>query len=311
MCGHEPGHPPPERLRAFALGRLDESEASQVEEHLSVCEACCLTAATAPEDTLAVMVRMLQSDSDPAPEGASSPDRSETPADSPDASAFVAPGPAQTSPELPGQFGRYRILRRLKSGGMGTVHLAHDSELDRDVALKVPHRSSQGNAEWRDRFRREVRAAAALEHPNICPVYDVGEVDGTLFMTMAFVEGESLAERLAREGQVPVEEAVRLVPHGRRGDAGSPRSSGLPSRSETREHLAKPAWRAGDCGLWTGRLAHRDGPPPDPARDPAGDSSVHESRASAWRSGGNWTRSRRLQPGRNPVRDARWPSAVW
>src|SRR5262245_11832974 len=76
---------------------------------------------------------------------------------------------------LPDPFGPYQIVRRLGKGGMGTVYLACDTRLGRQVALKVCHLSER-HAMARERFRREARAAAALRHPNLCPVYDVGEV---------------------------------------------------------------------------------------------------------------------------------------
>jgi hypothetical protein len=121
------------------------------------------------------------------------------------------PRPAAGGPPpgaLPAHFGRYRIIRRLGRGGMGTVYLAHDSQLDRRVALKIPHFASEDGPAVLERFHREARAAAALNHPNICPVHDIGEVDGTPYLTMAFIEGESLA---ARPRPLPPEQAVALV----------------------------------------------------------------------------------------------------
>ncbi|MHC5538263.1 protein kinase domain-containing protein, partial [Singulisphaera rosea] len=76
-------------------------------------------------------------------------------------------------------FGRYKVIRTLGRGGMGSVFLAHDTQLGRDVALKVPHLGEKGRSEALERFSREAKAAAALDHPNLCPVYDVGEVDGS------------------------------------------------------------------------------------------------------------------------------------
>jgi WD40 repeat protein/predicted Ser/Thr protein kinase len=96
--------------------------------------------------------------------------------------------------ELAGAFGRYRIRRLLGRGGMGTVYLAHDTELDRPVALKIPHFHGPGEAEARERFRREGRVAAALDHPHLCRVYDVGEHEGTPYLTMAYVEGRPLGD---------------------------------------------------------------------------------------------------------------------
>jgi serine/threonine protein kinase/WD40 repeat protein len=112
-------------------------------------------------------------------------------------------GPSTASPstdaprELSGAFGRYHISRTLGQGGMGTVYLANDTQLGRPVALKVPHAFSAKDAVARERFRREGRAAAALDHPNLCRVYDVGEHDGVPFLTMAFIEGRPLGDPAA------------------------------------------------------------------------------------------------------------------
>ena len=111
---------------------------------------------------------------------------------------------------LPERFGRYRILGLLGRGGMGAVYAAHDSALDRRVALKVPA-FGPGDPEAVTRFYREARIAAGLADPHLCPVYDVGEVDGIHYLTMPVVEGESLADRLRRAGPLPPAEAARLV----------------------------------------------------------------------------------------------------
>src|SRR5437763_2407094 len=106
------------------------------------------------------------------------------------ASSAPAAGP------LPSSFGRYRIVRELGRGGMGAVYLAHDTQLDRPVALKVPHFTAKDGPELMERFHREARAAATLDHPNICPVYDVGEVGGVHYLTMAYVEVRPLVDLL-------------------------------------------------------------------------------------------------------------------
>ncbi|WP_417387357.1 protein kinase domain-containing protein, partial [Gimesia sp.] len=102
-----------------------------------------------------------------------------------------------TSVEISETFGRYTIQKVLGQGAMGAVYLAKDTQLDRDVALKIP-KFGDGNGvdeeELLARFYREARAAATLRSPNICPVYDVGEIDGQHYITMAFIEGRPLKD---------------------------------------------------------------------------------------------------------------------
>jgi Tol biopolymer transport system component/tRNA A-37 threonylcarbamoyl transferase component Bud32 len=102
---------------------------------------------------------------------------------------------------------RYSIERELGRGGMAVVYLARDLKHGRHVALKVLD-SAVGATVGADRFLREIRVAAGLQHPNIVTVFDSGDADGTLWFTMPYVEGESLRERLSRERQLPVADAV-------------------------------------------------------------------------------------------------------
>ena len=97
------------------------------------------------------------------------------------------------APALPEVFGKYRIERRIGQGGMGTVWLARETELDRPVALKVPRLEGDSSEQVLARFRREARAAAGLRHPNICPVYEVGQVGDVPYLAMAFIEGRPLS----------------------------------------------------------------------------------------------------------------------
>jgi formylglycine-generating enzyme required for sulfatase activity len=126
------------------------------------------------------------------------------------------PHPAVREPMRPTElaagetFGRYRILRRLGRGGMGTVYLAHDTQLERDVALKIPHFAAGESPEVAHRFYREARALARFDHPNICPVYDVGQVAGVPFLTMPHVEGRSLVE-LVTDPPLPQRQAAEVV----------------------------------------------------------------------------------------------------
>src|SRR5436309_5797542 len=113
--------------------------------------------------------------------------------------------------KLPAQFGRYRILQRLGHGGMGAVYLAEDTQLDRRVALKVPHFTAEDSPQVRTRFFREARAAATLDHPNLCPVHDVGEIGGTPYLTMAYIEGQPLSASVRGGQPLPPREAAAIV----------------------------------------------------------------------------------------------------
>jgi eukaryotic-like serine/threonine-protein kinase len=104
---------------------------------------------------------------------------------------------------------RYRIERELGRGGMATVYLAHDVKHDRSVALKVLHPELAATL-GPDRFLREIRVTARLHHPHILPVFDSGEAAGRLWYTMPLVQGESLRDRLRREVQLPVNDAVGI-----------------------------------------------------------------------------------------------------
>src|SRR5262245_64620792 len=98
--------------------------------------------------------------------------------------------------------GRYEILERIAAGGMGEVFRARDTVLQRNVALKVLHRSLAGDAAFIDRFRREAQAAALLNHPNIVAVYDWGETEDTSYMVMERVEGRTVRELLGGDGVI-------------------------------------------------------------------------------------------------------------
>jgi serine/threonine protein kinase len=112
-------------------------------------------------------------------------------------------------PALPERFGRYRIRARLGRGGMGTVYAAHDDRLERDVALKVPR--LEGDERRVERFRREVRIAANIHHPNLCPVFDVGCIDGVHYLTMPLLRGEPLSTVLRRRGPLPARTVAGLA----------------------------------------------------------------------------------------------------
>jgi hypothetical protein len=110
--------------------------------------------------------------------------------------------------ELPAPFGRYRLVKLLGQGGMGGVYLAQDTQLDRLVALKIPLLDANEGSQILARFYREARAAAALHHPNICPIHDVGDRDGLPYLTMAYIEGKPLSEFTRLQPLLPRQSAV-------------------------------------------------------------------------------------------------------
>ena len=105
---------------------------------------------------------------------------------------------------------RYAVEREIGRGGMATVFLAEDLKHGRKVALKVLHPEIAATL-GTDRFLREIQIAAHLEHPGILPLHDSGEAEGLPYFVMPYVEGESLRERLEREGPLPVDEALAIA----------------------------------------------------------------------------------------------------
>ncbi|MBW3539048.1 MAG: protein kinase [Planctomycetes bacterium] len=116
---------------------------------------------------------------------------------------------AETQPPLGRALGRYRLIRPLGKGGMGEVYLGEDTHLGRRIALKVPHNDEQERR--RERFVNEAKAVATLRHPGICPVFDAGEIDGQPFLTMAYIEGETLRERWKRQARRSLAEDLAVL----------------------------------------------------------------------------------------------------
>ena len=136
------------------------------------------------------------------------------------AGLYVAIGPAHgvgrrtegaDGPILPEQFDRYRILKKLGEGGMGAVYLAHDTKLDRRVALKVPKFSPDSDPDNLERFYREARATATIHHPNLCPLHDVGDYNGIPYLTMAYIEGWPLSHFVRPDKRLPQSGTAALV----------------------------------------------------------------------------------------------------
>ena len=109
-----------------------------------------------------------------------------------------------------GLAGRYDIDREIGAGGMATVYLAHDVRHERRVAIKFLREDLSASL-GKERFLREIKLAAALQHPHVLPLFDSGEVNGRLFYVMPFVDGISLRERLVKEGELPVADVARIL----------------------------------------------------------------------------------------------------
>jgi serine/threonine protein kinase len=136
--------------------------------------------------------------------------------DRPQAEPLSAAPEGKTPVDLPKQFGRYKILEQLGKGAMGAIYLAQDSQLDRRVALKVPHLRGREDAAAPDRsdldrFYREASAAATLDHPSLCPVYDVGQIDGIPYLTMAYIKGQPLSTFIVRDRPMAQRRAAIMV----------------------------------------------------------------------------------------------------
>jgi serine/threonine protein kinase len=171
----------------FLVGLVPEEEAAALEIHLAGCPSCLTDIGQSQADDDAVLnsCRSLRRQADSAPDLAQ---------------LEVLVARLQELVRLPSRIGRYRVIRLLGQGGMGKVYLAEDAELQRQVAVKVPRLSGAQDERERTQFLQEARAAAAVRHPHVCPIHDVGIDQDTHYLVMAHIQGESLAERLKRVG---------------------------------------------------------------------------------------------------------------
>ena len=139
------------------------------------------------------------------------------------------------------KLGSYEITAAIGAGGMGEVYKAHDTKLGRDVAIKVLPEAFAHDPERLSRFQREAKMLAALNHPNIATIYGLEQSNGTSYLVMELVSGETLAERVKREGALPAEEALTIGEADRRSTGSCTRERHHSSRSETCQ-------REGDAG---------------------------------------------------------------
>ena len=186
-------HPSSSDLAAFSAGKLTPTAAGWIAQHLQECPACQVIAENPPTQAF------IGVDDTP------STLRSATIGEFSGATAFDDIPPALRD------HSRYRILRKLGHGGMGVVYLAEHRVMERLVAIKVISRALVDNPAALERFRREVRAAAKLDHPNIVKAYDAEQAGDLQLLAMEFVEGHSLADVLIRSGPLPIEHACHYI----------------------------------------------------------------------------------------------------
>ena len=109
------------------------------------------------------------------------------------------------------KLGSYEVVAQIGAGGMGEVYQAHDTKLGRDVAIKVLPEAFAHDPERLSRFQREAKMLASLNHPNIATIHGLEQSGGTSYLVMELVAGETLAERVKRDGAVPIEEALSIA----------------------------------------------------------------------------------------------------
>src|SRR6202161_1086048 len=109
------------------------------------------------------------------------------------------------------RLGSYEVLAQIGAGGMGEVYQAHDTKLGRDVAIKVLPEAFAHDPERLSRFQREAKMLASLNHPNIATIHGLEQTNGTSYLVMELVSGETLQDRIRRDGAVPVEESLAIA----------------------------------------------------------------------------------------------------
>ncbi len=225
------------QLERFLSADLPDEDVSGIESHLEACDSCASSIhEISSEDPLMKGLRggspgPTERQVDTLAEqfcrvlpGLLAPGRAPETTDlDPDPPAPDDSGPGMTEevfglprrrPRGPGEIGRlgpYRVTGPIGAGGMGIVFRAEDPLLRRPVALKVMKRSLSAGAEARRRFLREAQAVAAIEHDHVVAIYQAGEERGVLFLAMPLLRGETLGDRLRRDGKVPLADALRIA----------------------------------------------------------------------------------------------------
>ena len=229
-------HPTPRQLAAFALGKLTPESRDRMQEHLAGCSTCSTFLSQTPRDTLVTMLRQAAAgipsseQSTPGVRGSSTlgglpagssaqePAMPRTP--EPQASEPARPAALDKVSDRPADLDippalreqtKYRIVRLLGRGGMGSVYEAFHERMDRRVAIKVINPALVGHPDALKRFDQEVRAAARVEHENVARAYDAEEIGALRILVMEFVPGQSLDRYLAKNGPLSVMQPCRIM----------------------------------------------------------------------------------------------------
>src|SRR5262245_57153489 len=189
-------HPALERLAAFRVGNVTPEELSEIEGHLADCPGCCRSLKSLSDDSLVDLVR--HSCAGNTLSGGDTP-------------SGAAGRPPDAVPPALLAHPRYRVLGLLGAGGMGAVYKAEHLVMERPVALKVINRGLVDRPGVVERFRREVKAAVRLSHPNIVTAFDAEQAADTHFLVMEFVEGTTLARLVWERGPLPVGSACEYA----------------------------------------------------------------------------------------------------
>ena len=193
------GHPSELKLFDFANGRItDPDEEEQISQHVTGCPECRATLSQLEDDPLVAQIKKAGS-------GSSTSDMTEGLQ-----RARVALG-GNLTPKTPTRFGKYESIEEVGRGGFGVVWKAYDPTLSRHVALKVSRMGSLLTGKEQVRFRNEAMAVAALDHPNIIPIHEVGDVDGMSYIATAYCDGPNLADYLKQHDRLSEQMAAQLV----------------------------------------------------------------------------------------------------
>jgi serine/threonine protein kinase len=195
-------HPSADALRGFAVGKLDDGTAAEIMIHIDGCPDCCRAVAGLAGDDFVDRLRQ-----------AHSPSSTPAPADSPTCaeSAVTAASPIANLPPELANHPQYEVLRELGRGGMGVVYLAKNKLMDRLEVLKVVNRALLDRPGAVERFLREIRSAARLNHANVVAAYSAIQSGEWLAFAMEYVEGEDLAKLVQTQGPLPVARACEYV----------------------------------------------------------------------------------------------------